>query len=189
MLTDPASISIAPLPAQVDACELCTVNPEMLRAAVVVRHPRGGVVQLAACDRCAAAVRRLIAVAGGATSVGPAHVVSGAGNRSEAVAVEPATGRPLAVDAVGSDTIGDPVMIHEFLEAFEDEYGRLYAVRAYGQERTDGTWIGWLSFISSDAQLTRRTGRETTQSSREHLEYWATGIQPSYLEGAFRRAS
>jgi len=32
------------------------------------------------------------------------------------------------------------------------------------------------------------TERETTQPSREALLYWATGLEPIYLEGAFARA-
>ena len=38
-------------------------------------------------------------------------------------------------------------------------------------------------------QTVRRSGRETTQSNREHLAYWATGLEPTYFEGAFSRAS
>jgi hypothetical protein len=94
-----------------------------------------------------------------------------------------------SAEALSSDTVGSAVLVHEFAEAFQDEGGQLYAVRAYGQERSDGTWIGWLTFLTADAQTVRRTGRETTQSNREHLDYWATGLQPSYIEGAFRRAS
>jgi hypothetical protein len=31
------------------------------------------------------------------------------------------------------------------------------------------------------------TDRETTQSSREAVAYWATGLEPIYLEGALKR--
>jgi hypothetical protein len=33
-----------------------------------------------------------------------------------------------------------------------------------------------------------RPARETTQPNRRALEYWATGIEPVYLEGALVRA-
>jgi hypothetical protein len=33
-----------------------------------------------------------------------------------------------------------------------------------------------------------RTGQETTQPSRETLDYWAGGLEPVYLQGAMTRA-
>ena len=179
MPSEPASVSLAPLQQRVDACDLCSVGPEALHTAVLWRHARGGSVQLRACDRCTAAVKRLIAVAGGVSASGPARVV-----------LEPETAPVVGgVEAVTPNTVGQAVIAHEYAEPFRDEAGRLYVVRVYGQERADGTWIGWLMFIAADGETVRRTTRETTQSNREHLDYWATGLQPSYLEGAFRRAS
>ena len=32
------------------------------------------------------------------------------------------------------------------------------------------------------------TDRETTQGKREHVLYWATGLGPTYLQGALERA-
>ena len=59
----------------------------------------------------------------------------------------------------------------------------------YGEPRTDGTWEGRLEFVPLSAALsTRRTGRETTQPDPAALEYWATGLEPLYLAGAFERA-
>ena len=52
--------------------------------------------------------------------------------------------------------------------------------------RDDGTWEGWLAFVSPTHTL--QTPRETTQSSQNDVLYWATGLQPTYLEGAFQRA-
>jgi hypothetical protein len=155
------------------------VGPELLRAVVLVRHARGGSVQLAACSRCATGVRRLIAVAGGAGAGGPASI------QFETEAAVPATSN----ESHTSDTVGSPVRVHEFAEPFHAQDGQRYTPRVYGQERSDGTWIGWLTFIGPDGQATRSTGRETTQSTLEHLNYWATGLQPSYLEGAFKRAA
>jgi hypothetical protein len=124
-------------------------------------------------------MRRLIAVAGASAASGPAHVVVD-------THVPPPASAP---ENVAPDTVGEPVVVHEFRERFRTDDGLLCTVRAYGQGRADGTWIGWLAFIGPDGVITRRTARETTQSSREHLAYWATGLQPSYLEGSFTRAT
>ena len=65
-----------------------------------------------------------------------------------------------------------------------------YVVRSYGEERLDGTWIGWLEFHPTDlSKLILRTDQETSQPNRTAVEYWATGLEPVYFEGAFERAS
>jgi hypothetical protein len=67
--------------------------------------------------------------------------------------------------------------------------GATYSVRSYGEERGDGTWIGWLEFEPDDPTLpTLATDQETSQPNREAVEYWATGLEPVYFEGAFERA-
>jgi hypothetical protein len=63
-----------------------------------------------------------------------------------------------------------------------------YVPQVYGQPRADGTWIGWIEFVSPDGTVSRRTGHETTQSSRDQVAYWASGLEPTYFEGAFSRA-
>jgi hypothetical protein len=64
-----------------------------------------------------------------------------------------------------------------------------YIVWICGEERIDGTWEGWLEFHPSDAsQPTLRTEQETSQPNRAALEYWADGLEPTYLEGALARA-
>src|SRR5438270_12961711 len=104
MLTDPLSISIAPVSARVDTCELCATGPESFRSWIVVRHARGGTVQLAVCDRCGPAVRRIIAITGGATPAGPAHVVT----RTHA----PRATASLELAAV--DLVGEPALMHHY---------------------------------------------------------------------------
>ena len=66
--------------------------------------------------------------------------------------------------------------------------GVLYAARTYAAQQSDGTWAGWLEFkpVSGDYPVLR-TERETTQPSRDAVLYWATGIEPIYLQGAFER--
>lgn len=64
-----------------------------------------------------------------------------------------------------------------------------YVVRSYGEERLDGTWIGWLEFEPADPDMpTLQTDQETSQPNRVAVEYWATGLEPVYFEGAFERA-
>jgi hypothetical protein len=67
-----------------------------------------------------------------------------------------------------------------------DEQGRRFAPVVHGRQRNDGLWEGWLEFDAHDAVL--QTDRETTQSTLADLSYWASGLETTYLEGAFRRA-
>jgi hypothetical protein len=78
-------------------------------------------------------------------------------------------------------------LIYTFAEPLRAPDGTLYEVRVYGRGRHDGTWEGWLEF-SNPVAGTLRTERETTQSSAEQVLYWATGLEPTYLEGALARA-
>jgi len=68
--------------------------------------------------------------------------------------------------------------------------GILYAAQTYAAPQSDGIWAGWLEFtpvIGEGPVL--RTERETTQPSKDAVLYWATGIEPVYLQGAFERRS
>jgi hypothetical protein len=64
--------------------------------------------------------------------------------------------------------------------------GRTWKVRIEGMQRDDGTWAGRIVF--ADGAGRRVTDRETSQPNREALEYWATGLEAIYLEGALSRA-
>jgi hypothetical protein len=64
-----------------------------------------------------------------------------------------------------------------------------YLVRSYGDERPDGTWTGWLEFHPTDSSKpVLETDQETSQPNQMSVEYWATGLEPVYFEGAFERA-
>ena len=76
----------------------------------------------------------------------------------------------------------------ELIQTYLDIAGGNYNAHVMGEEREDGTWEGWIEF-GGWAGDERRTGRETTQPSREALAYWASGLEPVYLEGALTRAS
>ena len=80
-------------------------------------------------------------------------------------------------------------LIHEFATGVRDADGHLYKARAFGRERTNAPWIGWLEFSPrGTGGIVRRSPIETTQSNRRALVYWATGLEPVYLEGALARA-
>jgi hypothetical protein len=63
-----------------------------------------------------------------------------------------------------------------------------YVVHVCGQDRADGTWEGWLEFHPTGTGSILSTDQETSQPNRTALEYWADGLEPVYLEGAFARA-
>jgi len=81
-------------------------------------------------------------------------------------------------------------LIQRYETLVEDGAGTRYEVLVYGAEREDGTWEGWLEFRpAAGVGPLLRTERETSQPNREALLYWASGLEPIYIEGAFARAS
>jgi hypothetical protein len=76
----------------------------------------------------------------------------------------------------------------EFDAALPGADGARYAPRACAREREDGRWEGWIEFGDLDTGAVIRSGRETTQPSRDDAMYWATGLTRVYLEGALARA-
>ena len=80
-------------------------------------------------------------------------------------------------------------LLQEYTSVITSPDGSNYTVRSYGEERADGTWIGWLEFEPEDPEdLTLMTDQETSQPNRTAVEYWATGLEAVYFEGAFERA-
>ena len=67
--------------------------------------------------------------------------------------------------------------------------GLVYKVRVCGRESTDGRWEAWIEFDLEDGSPVLRTPREATQSSLDDLIYWASGLTPTYVEGALSRAT
>ncbi len=76
----------------------------------------------------------------------------------------------------------------EFDAAFPGSDGANYAPRACARLGDDGLWEGWLEFSELDTGAVIRSGRETTQPTRDDVMYWATGLTRVYLEGALERA-
>lgn len=79
-------------------------------------------------------------------------------------------------------------LIHEFSRTVASEEGVGYLARIRGEVDESGHWDGWIEFVPQDGGPVRQTPRETTQSNREHLEYWASGLSEDFLQMALRRA-
>jgi hypothetical protein len=78
--------------------------------------------------------------------------------------------------------------VHERVVALADPSGRRFdLIRVFAEEQPEGTWQGWIEFRSADGTIAT-TDRETTQSNRAGVAYWAEGLEVVYLEGALRRA-
>jgi hypothetical protein len=79
--------------------------------------------------------------------------------------------------------------IEKYTSLLRDEQGVNYSIEVYGEATSSGLWEGWVEFQPLDAPApVLRTERETTQPNRQSLEYWASGLEPLYFEGAFARA-
>lgn len=80
-------------------------------------------------------------------------------------------------------------LLQEYSTVLVGRDGTTYSVRSYGDERPDGTWIGWLEFRPTDSKKpVLVTNQETSQPNQMDVEYWATGLEPVYFQGAFERA-
>jgi hypothetical protein len=79
-------------------------------------------------------------------------------------------------------------LIHQYRTLLPLADGRIYTARVYSDRQPSGLWEGWFVFFPLDPGDALATDRETTQSKRDDVVYWATGITPTYLEGALRRA-
>lgn len=178
MLNETALATVGPASGEVGTCDLCTSSSVRLVSTVAVNHERGGSVGFLACDGCTRALRRLAAVAGGPLrfAIAPEAGTARAASTARGGHAPTAQGAPLTE------------LIQERAEQVQSADGTPYLIRILGQARADGTWIGWVEFIAADGTAVLRTGPETTQSSREQVAYWASGLEALYFEGAFRRA-
>jgi hypothetical protein len=80
-------------------------------------------------------------------------------------------------------------LLQEYTTVITGPDDTTYTVRSYGEERADGTWIGWIEFAPDDLSKPKLlTDQETSQPNRVAVEYWATGLEAVYFEGAFERA-
>lgn len=79
-------------------------------------------------------------------------------------------------------------VIHRFARPVHDTEGRVYVAEVHGRRAETGLWEAWLEFVAVGRGIVLRTRTETTQSSRRGLVYWASGLQPSYVDAALTRA-
>lgn len=79
-----------------------------------------------------------------------------------------------------SDGVVMADLVHEFAKPINQ-----FKVRAFAEKRGN-VWIGWLEFRGAGKTL--KTGEETSQPNKEAVAYWATGLEPVFLEGALKRA-
>ena len=101
-----------------------------------------------------------------------------------------AASRELSIRVTWGLTSSTGQLIRQHGDRVQDTLGNLYDVFIYGEPRLDGTWEGWIEFVPVDPALSsRHTERETTQPDLPALEYWATGLEPRYLAGAFERST
>ncbi len=78
--------------------------------------------------------------------------------------------------------------IRQYTPVLKGQGGEAYVARAYMDRQPGGLWEAWLVFFSLRTGRAIATDRETTQGKREHVLYWATGLGPTYLQGALERA-
>jgi len=78
--------------------------------------------------------------------------------------------------------------VRQYTAILRGPAGEPYVARAYMDRQPGGLWEAWLVFFSLRNGVAIATDRETTQSRREHVLYWATGLGPTYLKGALERA-
>jgi hypothetical protein len=79
--------------------------------------------------------------------------------------------------------------IHSYSDRIHVAEDQSYTVHVIGRPHEDGTWEAWLRFDPDEGDgPALETDRETTQPNLKDLEYWATGLETAYLEGALARA-
>ncbi len=78
-------------------------------------------------------------------------------------------------------------LVQEFTHKVTRADGVVFRVRAFAEKRGN-IWIGWLEFRPSRRGKTLKTEEETSQPNKEAVAYWASGLEPVYLEGALERA-
>jgi hypothetical protein len=80
-------------------------------------------------------------------------------------------------------------LVREYPPPLRGFGGERYVARAYtARQPGRRLWEAWLVFFSLRTGTVLATERETTQSARPHVLYWATGLGRTYLQGALQRA-
>lgn len=79
-------------------------------------------------------------------------------------------------------------LIRQYSTLLDGEDGEAYVVRVYAGRQPRGLWEAWFVFIPLSGGDPLVTDPETTQSKRQDVVYWASGIGRVYLQGALNRA-
>jgi hypothetical protein len=80
------------------------------------------------------------------------------------------------------------VTLRSFDDPVTDQLGTYHA-RVVGRLAEDKMWEGWLEFEPIKPKGDVVVGPvESRQPEREHLEYWAGGLTPVFVQGALHRA-
>jgi len=80
-------------------------------------------------------------------------------------------------------------LVHERSIALRDDNDVMYdRARIYAERLDTGRWGGFIEFVAADGTRSVRSPRETTQRNLDDMAYWATGLEPTYFEGALDRA-
>jgi hypothetical protein len=81
-----------------------------------------------------------------------------------------------------------PGLIHVYTTPIRSPDGRTWVAQAWADKLPRGGWKGWIAFLPDDGGEPVWTDAETTQARLMWIRYWASGIEPLYLEGALARA-
>ena len=95
---------------------------------------------------------------------------------------------PGAAEGRGTISKSRIQFVRQYTPILRGPAGEAYVGRAYMDRQPGGLWEAWLVFFSLNTGVAVATDRETTQGKREHVLYWATGLGPTYLQGALERA-
>lgn len=80
-------------------------------------------------------------------------------------------------------------LLVEYENVLRGDDGTGWVAHSAGRQGSDRMWEGWVEFVPvNGSQEPLRTACESRQPNRKDLVYWATGLTPVYLEGAFARA-
>lgn len=79
-------------------------------------------------------------------------------------------------------------MLREFPTLVGSVDDSAYVAQIWAREMGNGGWEAWIVFVPVATGLPRRTERDTIQTTRAAVEYWASGVTSIYLQGAFARS-
>jgi hypothetical protein len=82
-----------------------------------------------------------------------------------------------------------PQLVHERPILVTGSDGALYdRARIRAAFQPGGIWEAWIEFVGIGGKRVLRTDIETTQPDLAAVDYWASGLEPIYFEGALARA-